>query len=65
MLVNAKTRYFKCQGYGHYDYQYFSKSQHVRTVPSDDVDDSNVVEDIHVLSKTTSIIEDIVVGPTH
>ena len=39
-----------------------SKSQYVRTVPSDDVDDSKIVEDVHVLSKTASIIEDISVG---
>jgi len=31
-------------------------------VPSDDVDDSKVVENVHILSKTASIIEDIAVG---
>jgi len=31
-------------------------------VPSDDVDDTKVVEDVHVPSKTASIIEDISVG---
>jgi len=31
-------------------------------VSSDDFDDSKVVEDIHVSSKTTSIIEDILVS---
>jgi len=34
----------------------------VRTVPNDDVDDSKVVEDVHIPSKTASIIEDISVG---
>ena len=29
---------------------------------SDDVDDSKIVEDVHVPSKTVSIIEDISVG---
>ena len=29
---------------------------------SDDVDDSKVVDDVHVSSKTVSIIEDISVG---
>ena len=31
----------------------------MRTVPNDDVDDSKVVEDVHIPSKTTSIIKDI------
>ena len=39
-----------------------SESQHVRTVPSDTVDDSKVVENVHVPSKTASIIEDMLVG---
>ena len=32
-LVNIKARCFKCEGYGHYDYQCPSES-HVRIVPS-------------------------------
>ena len=39
-----------------------SKSRHVNIVSSDDVDDSKVVEYVHVLSKTISIVEDISVG---
>jgi len=42
-LVNTKIWCSKCEEYGHYDYQYPSESQYVRTVPSDDVDDSKVV----------------------
>ena len=61
-LVNAKTRYSKCKRYGHYDYQCPSECQHYRTVSSNDVDDSKVVEDVHVPLKTASIIEDISVG---
>ena len=38
------------------------KSQHVSIVPSDDVDDSKVAEDVHVPCKTTSIIEDVSIG---
>ena len=34
----------------------------VRTVLNEDVDDSKVVENVHVPSKTTSIIENISVG---
>ena len=38
------------------------RGQHVRTVPSDNVDDSKVVEDVHAPSKASSIIDDISVG---
>ena len=61
-LVNAKIRCSKCKGYGHYDHQCPSESQHVKTVPTDDVDDSKVVEDVNVPSKTASIIENIAVS---
>ena len=44
------------EGYWHYEDQYPSK------IPSDDADDSKVLEDVHVPSKTTSIIEDLSVG---
>jgi len=59
MLINVKVRYSKCEGYEYYNYQCPSESQHVRTVPSNNVDNSNIVEDIHVSSKTASVIEDI------
>ena len=58
-LVSVKARCSKCEGYGHYDYQCSSKSRHVSIVSSDDVDYSKVIENVHVPSKTTSIIEDI------
>jgi len=61
-LANAKAWCSKCEGYEHYDYQCSSKSRRVSIVPSDDVEDSNVVEDVRGLSKTTSIIEDVIVG---
>ena len=38
------------------------KSPHVSIVSTNVVDGSKVIEDVHVLSKTTSIIEDISVG---
>ena len=47
-IVNVKAQYFKCEGYGHHDYYCPLESQHIRTVPIDDVDDSNVSEDVHV-----------------
>jgi len=49
-LVNVKTCCSKCERYRHYDYQYPSKSRHISIVPSDDVDDSKVVENVHVPS---------------
>ena len=49
------------KGYGHYHYQCRSKSQHVSIVLNDDVDDSKLVENVHVPFKT-SIIEDVLVG---
>ena len=53
-LVNAKARCFKCDGYGHMII--CSPRQHVR-LPNDDIDDSKVVENVHISSKTVSIIK--------
>jgi len=61
-LVNVRVRYSKCEGYGHYDYQCPSENQHVRIMSSDEVDVSKVIEELHVPSKTVSIIEDTAVG---
>ena len=48
-FVNAKARCSnKCEGYRHYDHQCLSESQHVRTVHSNDVDDTKIVENVHV-----------------
>ena len=63
MLVNAKAWCSKCEGYGHYDYQCLSESQHVRIVSSDEVDVSKVIEEVHVPPKTITI--DTTVVPTH
>ena len=49
-VINIKAWCFKCKGYKHYDYRYSSKSQHVRIMPSDDVDDSKIVDDVHIPS---------------
>jgi len=62
MLVNAKAKCSKCEGYRHYDYQCPSECQHVRIVSSDEVDVSKVIEKVHVPCKTVSIIEDTAVG---
>jgi len=62
MLVNARARCSKCEGYGHYDYQYSSESQHVRIVSSYEVDVLKVIGEVHIPSKTVSIIEDTAVG---
>jgi len=60
-LVNVKARCSKCKGYEYYDYQCPSESQHVRTVPTDDVDDSKIVKDVQVSPKIVNIIENIAV----
>ena len=60
-VINIKARCFKCKGYKHYDYQYSSKSQHIRIMPSNNVDDSKVVKNVNILSEITSIIEDALV----
>ena len=60
-LVNAKARCSKCEGYKHYGYQWHSESQHVRIVLSDNVDYSKVDENVNILSKITSIVENILV----
>jgi len=61
-LVNNNAQCSKCERYGHYDYQCLSKSRQVITISSEDLDDSKVIENLDVLFKTTSIIEDISVG---
>ena len=38
------------------------KSQHVNTAPSNDVDDSNVVEDVRVPSEVSSVVEELLVN---
>ena len=64
-LVNVKAQCFKCEGYGYYDFQCPLKSRHVSVVSGDDVDDSKVIEDVHISSKTAIIIEDVSVVLTH
>ena len=44
----------ECEGYAYYDYQCPSESQFVRTVPSDDVDNSKVSDDAHIPPETVS-----------
>jgi len=60
-ISKAKEHCSKCEGYKHY-YQYPSNSRHVNIVPSDNVDDSRVVENVYVLSQITSIIEKTLVN---
>jgi len=38
-----------------------SGSQHVRNVPSDNTDDSKIVEDVNILPEITSNVEDALV----
>ena len=62
VLINTKASCSKCEGYRHYDYQCPSKSQRVRIVSNDDVDNLKVVKNVHVPSKTINIIDNISVS---
>ena len=53
----------KCEGYRYYDYRCPSKSRHVNIVPSDDVDISKVVKNIHVHFEISSVLEDTSIDP--
>ena len=57
LLVKAWEQCSKCEGYKYYDYQCLSGSRHVRIVPSDNVDDSKVVENVIILLEITIIVE--------
>jgi len=58
-ITKAWDQCFKCEGYEHYDYQCPLVSQHVRIVPSDNVDNSKV--DVSILPEITCIVEDILI----
>jgi len=62
--IKAWEQCSKCKRYGHYDYQCPLKSRHVNIVPNDDVDNSKIVEDVHVHSEISSIIEDTSFDPS-
>ena len=57
-IFKAKEQCFKCEAYRYYDYQCPSTSRHVKIVPSDDVVDSKVVENVYILSESTSVVKD-------
>ena len=51
---------FKCGEFGHYDYQCSSKSQHTDDVQIDDIDNSRIVEDVHIHSVVTNNVDELV-----
>jgi len=55
-ISKTREQYSKCEGYEHYDYQCPSKNRYVNIMPSDDVDDSRVVENVYISSKITSAL---------
>ena len=59
MIISASSweQCSKCEGYGHYDYQC-----PFNFVPSDDFNDSKIVEDVHIPHEISSIIEDLLVN---
>ena len=50
----------KCGEFEHYDYQYPSKSQHTDNVQINDIDNSRIVEDVHIPSEVASDVDDLV-----
>ena len=50
-ISKVREQCSKCEGYEHYDYQCPSKSRHVNVVPSDNVDDSRIIDDVYVPSR--------------
>jgi len=56
-IFKVREQCSKCEGYGDYGYRCPSKSRHVNVVPSDDVDDSRVVEDVYGSFEITSVVD--------
>jgi len=54
----------KCGEFEHYDYQYPSKSQHTDNVQINDIDNSRIVEDVHIPSEVASDVDDLVKSST-
>jgi len=53
----------KCEKCGHFDYHCLLESRHVNIVPSNNVDDSKIVEDIYIPSEISSVVEAPLVNP--
>jgi len=49
-----------CEEFEHYNYQCPSKSQHTDNAQIDDIDNSKIVEDVHILSEATSDVDELV-----
>jgi len=54
----------KCGEVRHYDRQYHSKSKHIDNVQIDDIDNSRIVENVHIPSKITSDVVDKLIEST-
>ena len=55
----------KCGEFRHYDYQYPSKSLHTDIMCTDDIDNSRIVEDVHIASEVISdVVDELVKSST-
>jgi len=54
----------KCEEFEHYGYQCPSKSLHIDIVRIDDIDNSRIVEDVHIPSGVTSGVDEIIKSST-
>jgi len=50
----------KCGEFKHYDYQRPSVSQHTDNMQIDDIDNSRIIEDVHITSEVTSGVDELV-----
>ena len=63
ITVPSWEQWFKCEEYRHFDFQCFLESRHDNIVPSNDIDDSNAVEDVCLPSDISSLVEESLVNP--
>ena len=57
----SSIKWSKCGEFKHYDYQCPSESQHTNNVQIDDIDNSRIVEDVHIHSEVTSdVVDDLI-----
>ena len=50
----------KCEHFEHYNYQCPSKSQHTDNVQIDDINNSRIIEVVHITSEITSDVDELV-----
>ena len=53
-------KYSKCEEFGHYDYRCPSKSLHIDVVRINDMNNSRIVEGVHIPSEVTSDVTELI-----